>query len=262
MLISVKEIINQSFELYQKNYQTFFKYLGLLFIPTGIIAITTTLIGRLMSVVGTFGFSVPLIIYLLLIIVASLASMWLTIAFTKTVASTYLKQPVLEIKDNIQNTVHLIWPTILVSILTSLIIFGGFLLLIIPAAIFALWYAFSMYGVILENKTVLEALKFSKSLVKGRWWSVWWRMAAPAIVFGFVLLSCQWLLGLPFSTIVNNINQNNITLFILGSIFTLLSTFISLLFTPLNTAAVVILYESLKNNPVKETTDPLNPPQS
>jgi len=262
MLISAKEIINQSFDLYQKNYQTFFKYMLLLFMPAGVSSIAIALLGRSAAMIATFGFSVPLIIYFLLIILASLGSLWLTISFIQALKNSYLNLPNLTVRENIQKTVHLILPAIGVSILTSLIIFGGFLLLIIPAIIFALWYAFGLYAVILDNKKVGEALNYSKSLVKGRWWSVWWLAFAPAALFTLVLIFCQWLIGLPLESILKNFNFGETAILILVSIFALISTFVSLLFTPLSTAATVILYENLKDNPVAKKIDPLDPPQS
>lgn len=59
-----------------------------------------------------------------------------------------------------------------VTILVLLAFYGGFILLIIPGIIFGVWFAFSGYTVMLEDKRGLSALKRSKQLVKGNGWYI------------------------------------------------------------------------------------------
>ena len=260
MLISAKDIINQTFELYQKNYKIFLKYISLLFIPTSITALTATLLGKFLTVIETLGFSVPLLIYLLIIILSSLANIWVDICLIKII-SKILEGTAnhLDLKEELANNAHLILPVILVSILTSLIIFGGCLLFIIPAIIFYIWIKFAKLAVILEQANPLTALKISKNLVKERWWKVCWRLLAPAVVFTLMLFFVQWLIVMPIEVILNNFNFNNIALTIILIIYTLLAACISILFLPLYNTALIILYKNLKATP--QTTNHLEPPQ-
>lgn len=85
------------------------------------------------------------------------------------------------------------WPVIWVSILSKLAIIGFTLLLIIPGIIYAGYYIFVLYAVIIEDQRGLKALGFSKALVKGRWWKVIGYSIVIALcgmvgyfVFGFV----------------------------------------------------------------------------
>lgn len=259
MLISVKEIINKSVELYQKNYLLFFRYLLLLFIPTGIIAIAGVIIGSFTAVFAVFGLSVPLLIYLAMIIVASLTSLWISLAFVRTIAGLYENTEEKPIKENLQTTVHLILPSLIISILTSLIILGGMVLLIIPGIIFAIWFAFSFYAVAIDNHKVATALNTSKNLVRGRWWAVLWRLVAPSAVFGLFLILIQWLIGIPLEAIIKNFPEGTVIYAILIVIFALISTAVGLLFTPLTSAATVILYCELKKTPVENKE--IEPPQ-
>lgn len=66
-------------------------------------------------------------------------------------------------------------PLALVLILFFLIIIGGIILFVIPAIIFAVWFNFVTYAVVLEGKKGFSALSFSRQLVSGYWWKVFWR---------------------------------------------------------------------------------------
>jgi len=59
-----------------------------------------------------------------------------------------------------------------VTILAGLAILGGLILLIVPGIIFGVWFTFSGYAVILEDREGLSALRRSKQLVKGNGWYV------------------------------------------------------------------------------------------
>lgn len=67
-------------------------------------------------------------------------------------------------------------PIILLNIAITAIIFGGYLLLLIPGLIFAVWYLFSVIILLAENKKGREALRASKRLVRGYFWPVVWRI--------------------------------------------------------------------------------------
>lgn len=260
MLISAKNIIKQSIELYQKNYQIFFKYLLLLFIPTGIMAVAGVVIGSFLATVMVLGFSAPMMFYLLIIIAGSIASMWISLALVRVMAARYENKKTQTEKIELQNAVPLILPAILASLLTTLAITGGLILLIIPGVIFTIWFAFSFYAVALDNNKVIESLKTSKRLVQGRWWSVWWRLFAPGIVFALFMILAQWLIGFPIEIILKYVTPETWLYAVLVSLFALLSTFVSLFFTPLTTAAPTILYLELKKTP-SETEKILEPPQ-
>ena len=72
-----------------------------------------------------------------------------------------------------------VWPLIgklwLTQLLVSLITTLGFILLIIPGIIFLTRYVFFPFVVVLDRKFGREALKFSTSLVKARFWAIFGR---------------------------------------------------------------------------------------
>jgi uncharacterized membrane protein len=60
----------------------------------------------------------------------------------------------------------------LTQLLTALAILGLTLLLVVPGIIFAVYWAFTQQIATLTDKSGRDAMKYSKELVKGRWWKV------------------------------------------------------------------------------------------
>lgn len=58
----------------------------------------------------------------------------------------------------------------LVSLLQVLIVFGGFVLLIVPGIVFLMWFVFAPIIVVLEGRTGKSALGRSKALTRGFFW--------------------------------------------------------------------------------------------
>jgi hypothetical protein len=63
-----------------------------------------------------------------------------------------------------------------VSILQSVFIILGVLMLIVPGIIISIRYLFSASAVIVEGLSPGEALKRSAQLGKGRWWKCWYNL--------------------------------------------------------------------------------------
>ncbi len=118
-----------------------------------------------------------------------------------------------------------------VSVLQSLIVGVGFVLLVIPGLIYAVRYFFSGYSVVLDDQKGISALNFSKNLVQGHWGEVFWKL----VFMGLVAL----LLYIPFAVIGNATGHKAVGDF-LGSLVTLI-------ITPLSTVYIYLLYQNLKS---------------
>ncbi len=241
MLISAGNIITASVKLYRDNARLFLKYMGLLFIPTAIIGI-----------LGFYSYQSDLmgIIYFIVTLAAVIVTVWISIAFIINLADIYQAKKRMEMKTELQKASPMILPVIWVSILTGLAILVGSILLIIPGIIFWVWFAFSHYIVILENKRGTEALKASKKMVEGRWFGIFWRLFAPGFVFVLLMVILQAVVTLPFG----DLRLTEFGLIVMA----LLSSAASLLVTPLSTAALTILYLEAKKNPAAK---PMNKPE-
>jgi len=249
-MISAKDIILNSIKLYKQNAHLFIKYMLLLFIPTGIIAILGAIFGSASQMVYFYGFGFTLILYILIILIGSIASLWITLAFVKAINSCYEKQTTPNLKPNLLSIKKLIIPALLASILNALIMIGGFILLIVPGIIFAVWFAFTVYDVAINNTLdPIQALKNSKQLVDGRWFDVFWRLVAPGVIFTVSALLIEKIISWPISFALDTTLENTFSSFFLLALGSILSVLVSLFFTPLTTTAPVILYNELKKNP-------------
>lgn len=68
------------------------------------------------------------------------------------------------------------WKFFLLGLLKVVILAVGFLFLLIPGIIFAVWFVFSKFEVVLHQAGVRESLAKSKALVGGRFWWVLGRL--------------------------------------------------------------------------------------
>jgi uncharacterized membrane protein len=107
-------------------------------------------------------------------------------ALVHGIASVYLDKP-LTAKLAVKRAFAVFWQLIGTSILAGLVMFAGFLLLIVPGIIFALWYALVTQIVVIEGSTGLEAMKRSKTLMKDNMGSMF--------VLGFVMLTINLGIG-------------------------------------------------------------------
>ena len=90
------------------------------------------------------------------------------------------------------------FPYLWIAVLSTLAILGGFILLIIPGVIFMIWFTFAPFILLFEERRGMEALRASRALVRGRWWSVFIRqfflgfacgvfMQVSGLLIGFIL---------------------------------------------------------------------------
>jgi hypothetical protein len=63
------------------------------------------------------------------------------------------------------------WSLLAAGILVGLIVFVGFIALLIPGIIFLTWYAYTVPAIMLENKGALEGMSASKAFGRDKKWS-------------------------------------------------------------------------------------------
>jgi hypothetical protein len=119
-----------------------------------------------------------------------------------------------------------ILPLIWTAILLYLAVMGGFILLIIPGILFALWFALSQHTVVLENLSGVAALSRSKALVRPN--------MGTMIVLGLLIGVASFFLGAGAQMIPQRHVQALVQL-IVGAGITLFST-----------AAFVVFYFSCR----------------
>jgi hypothetical protein len=107
------------------------------------------------------------------------------------------------------NALSLVWITFLVS----LILTGGFFLLVIPGVIFLIRYSFAPFALIHGGLRGRHALRESRRLVKGYWWAVFGRLIIFYIIIVTVQIQAKMLLPTVNSNIIAVIIQPLLAVF-------------------------------------------------
>ncbi len=110
---------------------------------------------------------IPIVVILLLGFIA--LSLLSTLAYINI---GFSKNNNLPFKKAFKGGLKYFWIFLGLVIVQSLAVLGLFILLIIPGIIFLVYWIFSPYVLFSENKGIIDSMKRSKALVKGRWWRV------------------------------------------------------------------------------------------
>ncbi len=246
MLLPISEIIKKSWELYGKNFKKFIPYILVSLIPNLVLGIISLTSLRLDDYAKTSAFvSVNNLIVLAVTVAGLIFSLWLSIALHKNIREIIYGRPSLQIKNALSMCSHLIFPVFYTMILSFLIIFGGMILLIIPGIIFSIWYAFVYYAVIFEEKAGITALRFSRNMVRNRWWAIFGRLFIVGLFFGLIIWAIAGLLSGGATILVNGQTDKKL---IDGAI----SVLVSAITTPLTALAGIIIYLNAKENPIAQ----------
>jgi len=104
-----------------------------------------------------------------LVILGSIAIVWVSIIMVHLAVLLETEEPI--DFDAIQTrSLKQIVPVLSVALWQLLVFLGGVLMLIVPLFFFVVWYTFAQVSVIVDDKRGLEALHYSKTLVKGHYW--------------------------------------------------------------------------------------------
>ena len=82
-----------------------------------------------------------------------------------------------------------------ISILSTFMVLGAFLLFFVPGIILAIWFSLALYILIAEDKKGMNAFFRSKQLVSGKWWTVFWRQLLISLMVmgvGMIVSFIPW----------------------------------------------------------------------
>ena len=238
MLISITNLIKESYDLYAKNAKLFFFYAFLISLPSMTVGFLGSIVAALFNLKSLSFLTILYAgVFFILGVISYFITLWLTAAFIKIVAATITGTPAQSPKEEIMASKKFILPVLIISILSGLAVLGGFILLIIPGIIFSVWFAFSIYAVILDNQKDTDAMRFSKKLSTGRWFDVFLRILIPALI----VIVLSGVLQLPFSLLAKSSQSVAV-----NNILSIAASFISIALTPFMVSAQTILYINLK----------------
>jgi len=244
MLIKARDLIRESWTLYKNNFLFFTKIAAWLLIPAAILTVLPAIDtgGKFFGLINIFS---SLVYLFTIFFLASLISIALVLAI-----NGLLKKEKVDMKAIYSASYSKIISYIWISVLVTVAILGGTILLIIPGIIFSIWFSFSLYILILSGSKGTQTLSESRELVKGYFWPALWRWVAPYFVFGLLLTIIfvipVYLIGLAIG--------NPMAGFAVETPWwaDLISSILSILTVPLFTIIGVLIYNSLKKE--KEAT--------
>ena len=86
------------------------------------------------------------------------------------------------------------FPYLWLIVLASVVIMGGLLLGFIPGVIFSVWFALSVYILVVENQKGMDALVRGREYVRGYWWNIFWKLTLASLLLSVLLSPLLWLL--------------------------------------------------------------------
>ncbi len=212
-LPSATAILGQSWSLYKQRLGTF---LGIMIIPVLVIIMLFAILavgGSLFVVLflsklasGGLGLILLLsILTFLFLIVIFLVQVWGQTALLYAIKDS---QEGIGVVESYRRGWHKILPYWWIILLSMVITAGGFILLVVPGIIFAIWFSLAIFVLISEDKKGMSALLKSKEYVKGKWGGVLWRLffiSVTSFIISLVVAFIFGILKVPFGSQISNL---------------------------------------------------------
>lgn len=246
-LIHVSDLTQKVTALYRKHFVDFLRVLVWLLVPA--------LLADLVPLLPTTGINKKMIVIGLGIVTAVVA-LWLSVVLIDMIRDFVGDR--VDVKK-LERKSWGLWGRVvdfaLISLLQGLVVGLGFLLFVIPGLVFWCWFSFARYAVLVDGISPgTQALKASKALVTGQFWSIAWRWIGSYIYFGVFMILASILLvaiggavmGDPAAAFRDIASQETFAPSLWWS--ALLTDIVTILMTPLFVAVGVLLYEDAKRS--------------
>lgn len=189
----IKELINATWILYKK---TLLQYIKLALLSWGVLLVLVIVplgfyfAAAVVGLIGSHAGAVMNVLAIGLLVLYAIALLIFLIFIFSPVISVLIifildNGTNLPVKESIRKAFPFILPYIILTVITAVIMYGGFGALIIPGIIFGILFSFAFYPLVLENKKPLEALKYSYMITSQHFWAVLLRLV---IVFAGIFL--------------------------------------------------------------------------
>lgn len=169
-MLTVIELIQLTFAIYKRNFGLYVGYSAWLLIPSAIIYFGALVAGGEQNLTFLIG---QVVIFVLTI------GIWIILAI---ITAKIVGRKKINAEELSKATMDLLWPVFWIGLVAALVQVVGLLLLIIPGIIAMVWYAFATLEVVLGGHRGLSAMSASRDLVRGRFWSVLWRLVAGPLI--------------------------------------------------------------------------------
>lgn len=202
--MGVGDILDLGVRLYRSNFGRFLGVAAVVYVPLALLAalVQGVVTARMQAALEVGPEAVAevgpgLIVGGVLVgaaagVVSFLGTLLVNAALIRTVSEAYLGR-VVGIGETYGFVVRRLGTIIWASILTSVIVAVGFILLVVPGIIFMLWFAFVTQVVVVEGTNAVGALKRSRALASGNLGKIfilglilWVAAVVVAGIFGWV----------------------------------------------------------------------------
>ena len=175
--IALGDLISKSWQLFSKNIKLILTAVLIVSIPVRLISsfFTSRRIVEFSGEITDFNFDFnfgELLGQTMLIAILSIVGTTLITLVIAWIVKTKALGGQLDWQAALQKGLSRWLPAIGTSILMAIFLAVLFMLLIVPGVIYLVFWAFAIYVVILNDKSGMEALSYSKSIVKGKWLTV------------------------------------------------------------------------------------------
>lgn len=248
MLLSATDILQKSWQDFKDHWHEWMVFSLLIFLPAFILV----LIGSIGSFINAYipeTISLTNLLIVLIAIISLFIGFWSSLALIHAV-DVYLENKQTEPwKTHYIATIGFIWPAFYTTIFVGIVVVLGLILFVIPGIIFWLWYYFSLYEVIVGSNKGVTAMRASRRIVKGRWFSVFWKIFLPNLVIAAGVILIQVVASIFYGLLPLNLVTDTV-------IANIVSSILGAIVTPLTTLVALNLYKNLKENPLQEAPTP------
>lgn len=218
------ELLKQAWEVFAKRYSVF---LGIILIPALYLIAGKILSVAFIEVLKVNNTEIGFVLASdFLVILLFLLFFWSQVSLLYAVANEKAG-----VDESYQKGKNLLWAYIVLSLFTSLIVFGGVIVFLIPGIIFFVWLSLAVFVFIKENEKQEKAILKSYEYVRGHWWPILGRI----LFITFILVAAQWIISVILSFCGLQIEDSKE-----------LSGIISYFFYPLSLVYYFAIYQNIK----------------
>jgi hypothetical protein len=230
------DILSTAFEVYKANAAKLITIVAIVVVPLALIGSLlanvvfaaetdeVTIGGETVTtIVGTRGLFATLAATMITAALAFVMAFVLQAAVARAAAQAVIGDPV-DAEASYRYGFKRLGSVILIALLSGVIIFVGFLLLVIPGIIFAVFLSLAIPALVVENRRGTDALGRSWNLVSGHFWHVLGTIFVAGLITGVI------------GSIFGAIGGTNV---VLSWIFTAIGQIIT---TPFTALVAVVLY--------------------
>lgn len=177
-LLGAADIIDRSWEVVRRNVGRLLPIVLVFLIPSAAASVAFELLRGVNLGLGSWHMPVlALSVYAPLVALSILQ----TVALTRAVAAGITGEPVPPLLALLRASLPSVLPAFIASLALGILLVAGFVVLVVPMVVMAIWFAFILQAIVLDRAGWISAFGASKSLVTGRFAAVFWRLGAPYV---------------------------------------------------------------------------------